>query len=87
MSIDFDYELFTFLTIELCLIGFFLIVQFSSRFNSRFLAGTSLDRRIVERRLIERRGSERRSEYRLYKDRRNEDRRRVDRRKMDQMAS
>lgn len=80
MSINFDYELFTFLTIELCLIGFFLIVQFSSRFNSRFLAGTSLDRRIVERRLIERRNYERRSEYRSYDERRSEDRRKENRR-------
>ena len=76
MAFNFDSEFFAFIAIEAFLIGFFLIMQFSSRFNSKFLAGTVLDRRVVERRMMERRIFERRDDSRFDDDRRKNDRRR-----------
>lgn len=76
----FDSEFYLFIMIEIFLIGFFLILQYSSRFNARFFAGTALDRRIVDRRMIERRSGERRNSLRGVNDRRGDDRRQIARR-------
>jgi hypothetical protein len=76
----FDKDFIAFATIELILISFFLVIQFSSKFNSRFLAGTSMDRRIFDRRLLDRRMEERRNDFRMNNDRRNTERRTAQRR-------
>lgn len=83
MTFNFDSEFIAFIAIEVCLIGFFLVMQFSSRFNSKFLAGTVLDRRVVERRMMERRILERRDDSRFDDDRRKYDRRSGHRRNKD----
>jgi len=83
MEMVLDSEFYMFVLIEMFLIGLFLVLQYSTRFNARFFAGTVLDRRIVDRRMMDRRIGDRRTDYRPGMDRRNEDRRRSSRRDSD----
>ncbi len=83
MNFVLDSDFFLFMMIEIFLIGFFLIMQYSTRFNARFFAGTPLDRRVIDRRMMERRNGDRRNGHRAGSDRRNEDRRSQPRRDSD----